>query len=376
MKLHLIRSIIIAAMLALAFPSCRGGIAWEPGQPLPKEQVTIAVIHSNLVDADSLFDIAHYMGIFGMQKSIGLQDSQIIHKVDVHDADLAAVEIAMRDSIASGANIIIATSWGHKEAGERLAEEYPSVVFANINGFRHNERNLTSYAIRFYQARYLSGIAAGLKTQTGKIGFVAAMGTGNSYVTAGINAFARGVAEVNPEARVYVWVTHSWFDPMGENYAAHALIAFGCDVIAQHTSTMEPQMAAQRAGVWSIGSNLDASLFAPDAVITSVVPRWEKLYTRLVQSVIAGTFCTTPRFYGIADGMVDITPVNERLAVPEIEAAVQAARQRIIDGSLSVFYGALETNDGRIIGEEGKTLSDDVIRNSIDWYYRNVIVMR
>ena len=376
MKSKLIHSIVTVAILALAFPSCRGDIEWEHGQPLPKRQVKVAVIHSNHVDAYSLFDIAHYMGISGMKKSLNLQDSQIIHKVDVHDADLVAVEMAMRDSIAAGANIIIATSWGHKEVGEKLALEYPSVVFANLNGFRHNERNLTSYALRFYQARYLAGIVAGMKTQTGKIGFVAAMGTANSYVTGGINAFARGVAGVNPEARVYVWVTHSWFDPMGENYAAQALIAYGCDVIAQHTNTIEPQMAAQRAGVWSIGSHLDMSQFAPDAVITSVVPRWGTLYTRLVRSVIDGTFRTTPRFYGIADGMVDITPINERLAVPEIEAAVQAARQRIIDGSISVFHGILETNDGSFIGEEGKTLSDEVIRNSIDWYYRNVVVMR
>jgi len=374
MKLPLLCS-ILAAVILTAFLSCQRNITWEPGRPLPREQVKVAVLHSNRIDADSVFDFAHHLGTFEMQRNISLPDSQIIRKINVHDTDQRAVETAMRDSIAGGANIIIATCWGHMEATETLAMEFPSIVFAHINGYRYNDRNFTSHAVRLYQALFLSGIAAGLKTQTGKIGYVAAWGKENSLVTRGINAFARGVAEVNPHAHVFVWVTGNWFDPMGENYAANALIAFGCDVIAQHSNTTAPQIAAQRAGVWGIGANVDMSIYAPDAVITSVIPQWGAVYTRLVENVINGTFCTMPRFCGIAEGMVDIAPVNARFVPPEIEAALQAARQRIIDG-FNVFHGVLETNDGRFIGEEGEALSDYVIRNAMDWYYRNVIVKR
>ena len=376
MKVRFLYSIIAAAVILTTFPSCRREIVWEPGRPLPRENVKIAVIHPNRFDVDSVFDLAHHIGTFEMQRNISLPDSQIIRKVNVHDADREAAEMAIRDSIAEGANIIIATSWGHMEVSEKLAPEFPSVVFAHINGYRYNNRNFTNYAVRLYQARFLAGMAAGLKTQSGKIGYVAAWGTENSQVTSGINAFARGVAKVNSYARVYVWVTGNWFDPMGENYAANALIAYGCDVIAQHSNTTAPQMAAQRAGVWGIGANVDMSIYAPDAVITSVVADWGALYTRLVKHVIDGTFCTTPRFYGIAEGMVDITPVNERLAAPEIATALRTARQRIIDGSLHVFRGIMETNEGNFIGEEGRTLSDCAIRNSMNWYYWNVIVKR
>jgi len=375
MKFYLLQIMIIALILT-AFPSCQRGISWEPGRPLSREKLKVAVIHTNRIDADSVFDFAHHIGIFEMQRNISLPDSRIIRRINVHDADLTAAELAMRDSIVEGANIIIATSWGHMEVSERLALEFPSVVFAQINGYRHNDHNFTTHSVRLYQARFLAGIAAGLKTQTGKIGYVAAWGTENSQVTSGINAFARGVAKVNPDARVYVWVTGNWFDPMGENHAANTLIAFGCDVIAQHSNTTAPQIAAQRAGVWGIGANVDMSIYAPDAVITSVIPQWGALYTRLVKDVIDGTFCTTPRFCGIAEGMVDITPVNARFVPPEIEAALQAARQRIIDGSFHVFQGVLETNDGRFIGEEGEIFSDYVIHSGMDWYYWNVVVKR
>jgi len=74
---------------------------------------------------------------------------------------------------------------------EQLAKDFPLVIFAII-GDIHNDNNLTNYYGKAYQARYLSGLAAGMKTKTNKIGFVSAWGTNNSEVTGGINAFALG----------------------------------------------------------------------------------------------------------------------------------------------------------------------------------------
>ena len=112
---------------------------------------------------------------------------------------------------------------------------------------------------------------------------------------------------------------------------------------------------------------------APDAVITSVVLNWDVLYTRFVQSIIDGTFVPRTNLYGIAENAIDITPLNRDLAPQGAEAAVEAARQSIMHDGFNVFGDVLETNDGRYVGEEGKTLSDDVILSGIDWYYRNVV---
>jgi len=368
--------LIIACFLLiiLCFSGCKQREnTWEPGMPLQKENVKIGVIHPNEIDSNSVFDYAHYVGTMEMQKNVGLSDSQIIRKVNVFDGDPAAAEGAMRDCITDGANVIIAASLGYMDTCEKLAAEFPSVIFAHAMGYKLNGHNFTNYSIRLYHARYLSGIVAGLKTQTGKIGYVAAWGKENSQVTSGINAFAIGVREVNPEARIYVRVTHNWYDPMGETEAANALIASGCDVITAHCNTPAPQIAAQRAGQWAIGYNSDMSADAPEAVITSVVLLWGALYTRLVEGVISGTFTPTPHYYGLAEGAVDITPPNKRLAAPGTESAVEMARRRIINEGFNVFDGVLETNDGGTIGEEGKTLSDEIILSGIDWYYRTVV---
>jgi basic membrane protein A len=374
MKMKEMPALIIVVVLLTAPGGCaKKTVQWQPGKPLKKEFVKVGIIHPNEINETSLYDWAHYLGTLEMQKDLGLEESQIIRRANVFEEDQAEAEAVIRECISERANIIIAPSWGYMDTCEKLAEEFPSVVFAHATGYKHNSRNFTNYSGRAYQARYLSGIVAGMKTASNKIGYVAAMGRDNSEVTGGINAFALGVESVNPDARIHVRVIHSWFDPLGEDEAAKALIALGCDVIAQHTNTIVPQMAAQNAGVWSIGYNVDTSGYAPQAALTSVVLRWGAYYSYLVRSVIDGAFATAPYFGGIAEGVVDIAPLAPALTTAEMSAAAEAARRAIREGKFNVFDGKLETNEGGVIGAEGETLKDSEIIGNIHWYYRNVV---
>ncbi|MDR3322332.1 MAG: BMP family ABC transporter substrate-binding protein [Synergistaceae bacterium] len=351
-----------------------GRAEWRPGAPLDKERVKIGVIHiSDVENAASGYAYAHDIGIREMQSEIGLRDDQIIRKFNVSDTNLAATEHAMRECVSDGANIIIATSWSHMDVCEKLAGEFPGVVFANATGIRHNETNFTNYFGRIYQPRYLSGIVAGLVTVTNKIGYVAAMGRDNSEVTSGLDAFAIGVESVNPDARIYVRVTNRWFDPRGEAQAASSLIADGADVIAQHCNTPSPQIEAQASGVLGIGYNSDMKGDAPRATVTSVVWNWGVYYVYLVRSVIEGSFTTAPYLGDSVDGIVGITPLDESLISPGVMEAVDIARVALERGEFDVFEGVMETNDGRAIGTEGQRLSWPEIADGIHWYYRNVI---
>ena len=366
------RLAILVVILALIFPSCRR--EWKPGMPLAKENVKIGVLHiSDPFTENAGYSYAHQMGILEMQGKLDLADSQILYRTHVDDTDSMHIESIIRGFIAQGANIIFATSWGYMDTCEKLAREFPSVVFAHATGYKYNPSNFTNYFGRVHQARYLSGIIAGTKTQSNKIGYVAAWGTGNSEVTGGINAFALGVEKVNPQARIFVRVTHSWFDPMGEAAAARELITGGCDIIAQHCDTANPQIEAQRAGVWGIGYNTDMGKDAPGAVLTSVLWHWGAYYTFLVQSVIDGSFTTAPWYGSLNDGIVDLSQLSEITSwQPESIRVFQSERQRIESGVFDVFFGIMETNDGRRIGREGENLSDEEIRNGINWYYRTV----
>lgn len=374
-------ALVAAAAAAAIFRA--GGEAdapalWRPGTPLAQDQVKVCVIHvSNLDGPASGYAQAHELGLRRAQKALGLDDGQFITKTNVSDVNQPATEHSMRECLAAGANVVVATSWNHMPVCARLATEFPGAVFANATGSKHNNSNFTNYFGRVYQARYLAGLVAGYRTATGQIGYVAAMGKDNSEVTGGLNAFALGVEKANPEARVQVRVTHRWYDPEGEERAARELIAAGCDVIAQHSNTAAPQIAAQDAGVWGIGYNSDLKADAPKAVITSVVWNWGVYYTRLLQSVIDGSFTAAPYLGGLDDGLVALTPLDRELLPAgredEILEAVETARAKIESGAMDVFEGEMETNGGWIVGRAGERLSYEEISLGINWYYRNVI---
>lgn len=339
-----------------------------------KEDIKVGVIHIGNPADGSGYSYTHDVGIQDMQAALGLSDDQIIRKNNVSDGDPTATETAIRECIEAGCNIIFGTSWGYMDTMEALADEFPNVVFSHGTGYKNNGKNMNNYFGRIYQARYLSGIVAGMKTESNLIGYVAAMGSENSEVTGGIDAFAIGVASVNPDAKIYVKVTNSWYSPTEETNAAKALIAEGCDVIAQHCDTPNPQLEAESAGVWGVGYNSDMIKDAPGATLTSVEWHWGAYYTQAVQQVIDGTWNCENYFGGMADGLLDISDLNSALCTDEMQAKVDEAKNEILNNGFNVFDGVLETNDGSTVGEEGSTLDDATIKGGINWYYKNVEV--
>lgn len=340
---------------------------------IAKEDIKVGVIHITDPAEGSGYTYTHDLGIQGMQKNIGLEDSQIVRKNNVNDSDATAIENAIRECIEEGCNVIFATSWGFMDTCEALADEFPEVIFSHGTGYKSNGTNFNNYFGRIYQARYLAGIAAGLKTESNKLGYVAAMGQDNSEVTGGINAFAMGAYSVNPDCEVYVKVTNSWFDPEGETQAAQALVDLGCDVIAQHCDTPNPQTVAEQNGVWGVGYNSDMSKDAPGAVLTSVMWDWSVYYTFAVQSIIDGTWSGENYFGGMNEGLVTIAPLSD-LCADGTQEAVEAARNQITKEGFNVFDGVIETNDGSTVGADGSTLSDGEITGSMNWYFKNVVV--
>ena len=246
-------ALILAVAMLLTVAGCTAGDGKEGAA---NADFKVGVIHIGDPADGAGYSYAHDLGIVDMQANLKLTDEQIVRKINVEDTDAVATRTAIEECIEAGCKIIFGTSWGYMDTMEQLAGEYPDVVFSHGTGYKSNGTNLNNYFGRIYQARYLSGIAAGLKTQSDKIGYVAAMGITNSEVTGGINAFAMGVESVNPDAKIYVKVTESWFSPDLEKQAAEALLDMGCDVIAQHCDTTAPQLAAQSRGVWGCGYNI------------------------------------------------------------------------------------------------------------------------
>ena len=340
---------------------------------ISKDDMKVGVLYISDPSEGSGYSYTHDLGIQGMQENLGLNSDQIERKI-VDDSDAAATDKAITECIDDGCKIIFTTSWGYMETTSEMAEQYPDVYFSHGTGYLSNGKNFNNYFGRIYQARYLSGIVAGMNTKSNKIGYVAAQDSSNSEVTGGIDAFAIGVESVNPDAKIYVVVTNSWYDADKEKAASEQLLDMGCDVMAQHCDTAYPQTLAQDRGVYGIGYNSDMSKETPNSCLTSVIWNWSAYYTSAVKSVMNGTWDGSNYYGGMAEGLVGITNLAG-FAADGTQEKVDKATAEILSGENNVFDGVLETNTGDTVGSEGSTLDDATITGGINWYYRNVAVV-
>ena len=351
-------------------------VSTETGEQsgIPKEEIKVGVLHITDPAEGSGYTYTHDIGIQGMQENLGLTDDQIVRKINVDDSDEEAITKALQECVDEGCNIIFATSWGYMQSTADMAEKYPEIYFSHGTGYLSNGKNFNNYFGRIYQARYISGIVAGMNTKTNKLGYVAAQDSSNAEVTGGIDAFAMGAYSVNPDAVVYVKVTNSWFDPDAEKEASEKLLGMGCDVMAQHCDTPYPQTLAQEHGVYGIGYNSDMSKETPESCLCSVIWNWSAYYTSAVQSVIDGTWDGSNYYGGMSEGLVEVTDLAD-FCVDGTQEKVDEAEAKILSGECNVFDGVIETNDGSTIGQEGATLDDATITGDIHWYFKNVSVI-
>lgn len=340
---------------------------------IAKEDIKVGVLYISDPAEGSGYSYTHDLGIQGMQENLGLSSDQIVRKI-VDDSDAQATEASIKECIDEGCNVIFTTSWGYMETTAAMAEEYPDIYFSHGTGYMSNGKNFNNYFGRIYQARYLSGIVAGMNTKSNLIGYVAAQDSSNSEVTGGIDAFAIGVASVNPDAKINVIVTNSWYDPEKEEAASRQLLDMGCDVMAQHCDTAYPQTLAQERGVYGIGYNSDMSKETPDSCLTSVIWNWSAYYTSAVKSIIDGSWDGSNYYGGMAEGLVGITNLAS-FAAEGTQEKVDEATAAILSGQSNVFDGVMTTNTGETIGQEGSTLDDATITGGINWYYHNVVIV-
>lgn len=343
--------------------------------PIAKEDIKIGVLHITSIQETSGYTYAHHKGIQEMKAALGLSDAQIIEKDEVPDTETELVKTSLQELVDADCDIIFATSYNYMATVETFAAEYPEIIFSHCSGSKSNDTNFNNYFGRIYEARYLSGIAAGLKAKelnTPKIGYVAAMDVNNSEVTGGINAFTLGVQSVYPECEVFVKVTGSWYDPVAEGEAAQALLDAGCVVLAQHCDSDTVQTTAKNNGKFGVGYNSDMTPAAPESHLCAPIWNWGVYYTEAVQAVIAGTWTAENYFKGYDVGLVGLSALNEAAVAPGTAEKVQEAEAKIKSGELFVFSGPIIDNTGKEVIGEGEKLNDGQIQAGINYYVKGV----
>jgi len=260
------------------------------------ETVRIAFIHVGGID-DRGYTYRQHAGTLAMAAALDIcPDDQIRNFFNTTAGDVPA---AVNEAIDWGAHLIFGTSFGFGGAMLEAARENPDVMFFHATGNMAVEANLPNFHNYFgnmSQARYLSGIAAGLRTENNVLGFVGAHPNGE--VITGLTAFFLGARSVNPDVTMYVTFINQWNHAGLEEQAANALIARGVDVLGQHVDSPTTQLAAEAAGVWGVGYNNDVNDIAPYAVLLSPMFAWEVYLIYAVRTVLASGSVRTDVLYG------------------------------------------------------------------------------
>lgn len=335
----------------------------ETDTEVTKNRTKVGFILNGSID-DHSWGQSHYEGMERCADSLNLE---VFYRENV-PADERCKEY-MEELIGQGCEIIICNSFGYGEYALEMAQEHRDIYFFHAAGVTE-AGNLATYFGRIYQMRYLSGIVAGLQTETDEIGYVAAYPI--SEVNRGINAFTLGVREVNPDACVYVEWTYSWTgDAEAEEATERLLDKHDIDVITIHTDTNRTLEIAEERGIWCIGYNMDNINLYPNTFLTAPVFEWENFYEPHVLECLQGKFIGKHYWEGAETGIVSLAPLSRNVK-PGIEERVEQEREKFLRGTFDVFYGPITDTEGMVRVHEMECMTDEEMLNAFDWYVEGV----
>ncbi len=338
----------------------------EPNTDVTQNQTKVGMVLNTSVD-DKSWGQAHYEGMEKTAAELNLSVTYLENVAENGECDKAIDELA-----EDGCRIIISASSGFEESTLRGAEKYPDIYFFQLDGTEHRD-HLATYYGRIYQMRYLTGIIAGLQTESNKIGFLGAYPVDS--VIRGLNAFALGVRSVNPEATIYATFANSWSEDSDSELATNYLFRRkpDIDVLAMHTNSLRPLEMANSFNIWSIGFNYDNSESFQKSYLTAALWNWEEFYTPRILECLQGKFAGKNYWDGVDTGIVSLAPFTKNVK-PGIKEKVDEAYKKLQSGTFDVFYGPIKDQTGTVRIPEGENMSDDLMLEHFDWFVEGVVV--
>ena len=275
-------------------------------------------------------------------------------------------EKVLNDLANSGHQLIFATSFGYMNYVVNAAKRHPKTFFEHATGYKR-AANISTYNIRFYQARYVQGIIAGKLSKAGLAGYVGSVPV--PEVVQGLNAFMLGMQSVNPKARMKFILINSWYDPPKEGDAAKALMDQGCDIITQHTDSPAPLQAAASRGVKAFGQSTDMAKFASGTQLTASTDNWGPYYIKRIGDALDGKWASTDTWGGFDSGLLTMSPFTN---MPEEVAKMAAAAEADIKaGKNLVFTGPVKDQSGAEKIAAGKSMDDGAL-SGMQWLVQGI----
>ncbi len=217
------------------------------------------------------------------------------------------------------------------------ALEHPEVRFLCCS-LLSSYTNIRTYYIRFYEAKFLLGMTAGILSRNGKIGYIA------DYPIYGmpsaVNAFALGARMVNPDAKVYLnWTSAGFFDPKNPFEDPEIRVICNRDITA-------PTFGSREVGL-HLRENGNITNMA------ALIPQWGPFYQMMVERQLAGSLpssenknAATHYWWGMGSNILDVA-LSARID-PYVRRLINEYRAVLCNGTFFPFEGELRDQAGTL----------------------------
>ena len=347
---------------AVEEPAEEEPVAEEPSEEGPC--LIIGALHGGPI-TDAGYNQAMHESIMQIKENITCVE--ILEAENVPEE--AGATSTMENMIQEGAGMIIATAFNHQYPALTLANQNPDVIFEHAGGWEMGA-NFANFFGEPPDTWYTMGVAAGLMTESNKLGFVAAFPLG--WTNTFINAYTLGAQSVNPDVETIVVYTFGWGDSAKEADATNSLINQGVDVMTMHVDSPSTVIStAESRGVYSIGfQSLAAQEFAPEYWISGIGYTLGDTLTWLASTVIDETWEPIFLRCGIADGCMAMAPFGPNVP-QEVQDQVLQVKDDIEAGTIVVFTGPVIDQEGNVVVAEGDVLTPDLM-SAVDWFVQGV----
>ncbi|HBN07407.1 MAG TPA: BMP family ABC transporter substrate-binding protein [Cyanobacteria bacterium UBA8530] len=290
---------------------------------------------------DDGFNLLAVNGMKQAQSELGvdvLQTKYVIPNADGENREELLLSMAREN------DLVFALGYVYNDLAKKAAARYPNVKFAVVDGDQdglEETSNLKCLLFKEQEGSYLVGVAAALKSNSGKIGFI---GGGRLPVIERFEAgYLAGAKSVNPQITVLSEYAGSFDRPdLGASLATQEINA-GADVIYQAAGTTGTGVleAAADAQKLCIGVDIDQTSFLNAArrpyLLTSMIKKVDMAVYTAIKDFVGKRFKGGKTIYGLSDGAVGYVEndANRALLAP-IKDQIEAAKAKIVAGTITV----------------------------------------
>jgi basic membrane protein A len=251
-------------------------------------------------------------------------------------------------AINEGADIVVVLGFEFNDIMKEVGPANPDTQFLIVDQcIDERPDNVHCAVFREYEASYLMGVAAGMLTQSNKVGVVGALDI--PFLHRYTEAYAEGVKSVKPDASVDIrWVggENPFADPVRAKEQAVAMNAAGADYIYTATSGGDYGVfeAAKEKNFKVFSVDVNHCPEAPGLIVDQSLKRVDTALEAAIGSILNGDKKITMAL-GIKEGGVGAVALDEAAIAgsqcviadhPKVAAKMREVAASIADGSLKL----------------------------------------